>query len=83
MKKPGMEYMKGYSNGYKPPEGSAGAAAKGEYSHRSNPLSVPRKGSDIYADAGAEYGHNNADRGKVMRMEKEQERAESLRGYGC
>ena len=82
VKRAGMEYMKGYSNGYKPPQGSAGGEARGEYSHRSNPRPVPRKGSSIMA-AGDTYGHKNADRSKVMGMEKEQERREGLRGYGC
>jgi hypothetical protein len=38
-----MTNMQGYSNGYKPPHGSAGKAAYGEYSHKSNPLAVPKK----------------------------------------
>lgn len=80
VKRAGMEYMKGYSNSYKPPSGSAGGEAFGEYSQRKNTRPVPKKGSSIMASG--DYG-NNSDRNKVMKMEKEQERAESLRGYGC
>ena len=49
MRGKGMEYMEGYGNetGYKPPSGNAGRAAKGEYSHEKNPLTVPKKGSSI------------------------------------
>lgn len=63
--------------GYKPPSGSAGRGAKGEFSHNSNPLSVPKKGSSI----GSGYG--NADHQKVMNMKNEQARNESLRGQAC
>jgi hypothetical protein len=65
------------SPGYRPPEGSAGAKARGEYSHKSNPLSVPKKGSDL----GAGYG--NSDRMKAMRSKDEQLRKENLRGQPC
>ena len=82
MKKTSMAYMKGYSNGYKPPSGSAGSSAFGEYSHKSNPLSVPKKGSQIAAGAGGE-GYMNSDRNKAMRLSKDQERNENLRGLGC
>jgi hypothetical protein len=63
--------------GYHPPTGNAGRAAKGEYSHNSNPLSVPRKGSEISA------GYGNADRMKAMRNKNEQESKETLRGIPC
>lgn len=65
------------SAGYKPPTGSAGSKAHGEYSHKKNPLSVPEKGSAI----GAGYG--NADRMKAMRNKDEQLRKENLRGQPC
>ncbi len=65
------------SPGYKPPTGSAGRAAKGEYSTKSNPLSVPQKGSEI----GAGYG--NADRMKAMANKDAQEKKENLRGQAC
>ncbi len=65
------------SPGYKPPSGSAGAKAHGEYSTKSNPLSVPQKGSQI----GAGYG--NADRLKAMRNKDEELRKENLRGQAC
>ncbi len=75
---PNMETYGGQNNpGYKPPSGSAGAKAHGEYSTKSNPLSVPKKGSDI----GAGYG--NSDRMKIMGMKDEQEKKESLRGQPC
>jgi hypothetical protein len=63
--------------GYEPPEGSAGKAAFGLYGHKSNPLSVPTKGSQI----GPGYG--NADRMKAMGMKDEQLRKENLRGQAC
>lgn len=75
-----MTYMKGYSNSYKPPSGSAGVEAKGEYSHKSNPRSVPKKGSALGSDS--PYGMN-ADKSKVKGLQAEQRSAESLRGYGC
>ena len=65
------------SPGYKPPQGNAGKAAFGEYSHKSNPMSVPEKGSQI----GPGYG--NADRMKAMRSKDEQLRKENLRGQAC
>lgn len=65
------------SPGYKPPSGSAGRAAKGEYSHNKNPMSVPEKGSQI----GAGYG--NADRMKIMGLKNEQAKQENLRGQAC
>ena len=75
---PNMETYGGQNNpGYKPPSGSAGASAKGEYSHKSNPMSVPKKGSSI----GPGYG--NSDRMKAMSMKDEQARKESLRGQPC
>lgn len=80
MAKKMMPYMTGYSNGYKPPSGSAGGEAKGEYSHSKNPRPVPKKGSEIQANSA--YGMN-ADKQKVHRLQKEQEKKESLRGYGC
>lgn len=63
--------------GYKPPAGNAGSMARGEYSNKSNPLSVPKKGSQI----GAGYG--NADRMKAMRNKDEQLAKENLRGQAC
>jgi hypothetical protein len=63
--------------GYKPPTGSAGRAAKGEYGHDRNPLSVPQKGSQI----GAGYG--NADRLKAMSNKDQQLKKENLRGQAC
>lgn len=75
---PNMSTYGGQENpGYKPPQGSAGRAAKGEYSTKTNPLSVPKKGSEI----GAGYG--NADRMKAMRSKDEQEKKENLRGQAC
>jgi hypothetical protein len=65
------------SPGYKPPSGSAGSAAKGLYSTKTNPLSVPEKGSQI----GAGYG--NADRMKAMNSKNEQAKKENLRGQAC
>jgi len=75
-----MPYMTGYGNGYKPPSGSAGGEAKGKYSYSKNPRPVPKKGSSIGDKS--EFGMN-ADKAKVKRLENEQERKESLRGYGC
>ncbi len=63
--------------GYQPPSGSAGSKAFGDYSHKSNPLSVPSKGSSI----GPGYG--NSDRMKAMSMKNEQAKKESLRGQPC
>jgi hypothetical protein len=63
--------------GYKPPTGSAGAAAKGLYGHPSNPMSVPQKGSML----GPGYG--NSDRLKAMREKDAQLKKESLRGQAC
>ncbi len=63
--------------GYKPPTGNAGSMAKGLYSNKSNPLSVPQKGSQI----GPGYG--NADRMKAMRSKDEQAKKENLRGQAC
>jgi hypothetical protein len=75
---PRMDTYGGQNNpGYQPPQGSAGASAFGAYSTKSNPLSVPKKGSDI----GPGYG--NADRMKAMRAKDEQEKKESLRGQPC
>lgn len=65
------------SPGYKPPTGSAGKAAFGEYGHKSNPMSVPEKGSQI----GAGYG--NADRMKAMSNKDMQMKKENLRGQAC
>ena len=75
---PRMDTYGGKNNpGYEPPEGSAGKAAFGAYSTKSNPLSVPKKGSDI----GPGYG--NSDRMKIMREKDAQEKKESLRGMPC
>lgn len=79
MAKQKMAYMTGYSTGYTPPKGSAGVEAIGEYSHKSNPKSVPRKGSSIDGDMGNGY---NADRGKVMSLKNSQAMNENLRGKG-
>lgn len=73
-----MPNMKGYGQSYKPPGGSAGGEAHGAFSHKKNPRPVPRKGSSL-----SEAGMGNADRSKVMKLEKEQARNESLRGEGC
>lgn len=75
-----MEYMESYGMGYKPPKGSAGGEAKGQFSKKSNPRPVPKKGSEI--GAMSDYGMN-ADKAKVKMLEKEQARKESLRGIGC
>lgn len=80
MAKQKMAYMTAYSNGYVPPKGSAGAAAYGDYSHKSNPMGVPRKGSSL--PNGSEYG-NNSDSQKVYNLTKVQASKESLRGYAC
>ena len=84
MKGKGMEYMEGYGNetGYSPPKGNAGKAAYGEYGHKSNPLSVPKKGSSIRS--GEAYGASNADMQKMQKLMREQESKENLRGQsGC
>jgi hypothetical protein len=75
---PRMDTFGGQNNpGYQPPNGSAGAKAFGEYSTKSNPLSVPKKGSAI----GPGYG--NSDRMKAMSHKDEQSRKENLRGQPC
>ncbi len=75
---PNMSTYGGQENpGYKPPTGSAGRAARGEYSTKSNPLSVPEKGSSI----GPGYG--NSDRMKAMAAKDAQAKKESLRGQAC
>ncbi len=75
---PTMSTYGGQENpGYHPPTGNAGRGSKGEYSHNSNPLSVPKKGSQIAA------GYGNADRMKAMRNKDEQLRQENLRGQAC
>ena len=65
------------SPGYKPPNGNAGKAAFGEYSHKKNPMSIPEKGSQI----GPGYG--NADRMKAMGNQAQQLKKENLRGQAC
>ena len=73
-----MDTYGGQNNpGYHPPTGSAGSAAKGEYGHKSNPLSVPTKGSQIKDH----YG--NADTMKAQRNKDEQLLKENLRGQAC
>lgn len=73
-------YMKSYGNGYKPPSGSAGGEAKGRFSTSKAPARpVPMKGSEIKAE---QYGMN-ADKAKVKKLQSEQMKNESLRGYGC
>ena len=75
---PNMSTYGGQENsGYKPPSGNAGSKARGEYSTKSNPLSVPMKGSSL----GPGYG--NADRMKAMRSKNEQASKENLRGQPC
>ncbi|MFI0477786.1 MAG: hypothetical protein ACH349_01485 [Candidatus Rhabdochlamydia sp.] len=75
---PRMETYGGQNNpGYQPPKGSAGASAFGEYTTKSNPMTVPKKGSQI----GPGYG--NSDRMKAMSAKDEQEKKESLRGQPC
>lgn len=75
---PRMETYGGQNNpGYHPPTGSAGAAAHGEYSTKTNPLSTPKKGSSI----GTGYG--NSDRMKAMAAKDAQAKKESLRGMPC
>lgn len=75
---PRMETYGGQNNpGYEPPGGSAGSSAFGEYSHKKNPMSVPKKGSQI----GPGYG--NSDRMKAMAHKEEQARKENLRGQPC
>lgn len=63
--------------GYEPPQGSAGRSAFGAFSNKSNPLSVPKKGSAI----GPGYG--NADYQKAQSHIREQSKKESLRGQPC
>ena len=75
-----MPYMEGYSKGYMPPKGSAGGEAFGEYSYKKNPREVPKKGSEISGESN--FGQN-ADRMKAMKLQREQAKNESLRGYGC
>lgn len=80
MAKKMMPYMQANGGTYKPPSGSAGSKAYGNYSHKKNPLSEPKKGSEIRSEGS--YGMN-ADKSKVHRLEAEQARAENLRGTGC
>jgi hypothetical protein len=80
MAKQMMPYMHGYTTSYTPPSGNAGSEAVGEYSHKSNPRPIPKKGSSI-REMSAEYG--NSDRNKVMRLQGEQKMQENLRGKGC
>jgi len=82
MAKQKMAYMTGYNSGYVPPKGSAGSEAIGEYSSKSNPKSVPRKGSSI--DSTTSNGYRNSDHEKVMSLKKSQAMNENLRGQaGC
>lgn len=80
MAKQKMVNMTAYNNGYVPPKGSAGRAAFGEYSTKHNPMSVPRKGSQI--GTVNEFG-NNSDHNKVMGLKDQQSRKENLRGQAC
>lgn len=80
MAKQKMANMTAYNNGYVPPRGSAGAAAHGEHSHKKNPMSVPRKGSQLGSD---NQFANNSDHNKVMGLKREQAMKENLRGYPC
>lgn len=81
MAKQKMSNMTAYnSGGYVPPKGSAGAEAKGAFENKSNPKSVPRKGSSIQGDMGS----GNSDRAKVMSQKNAQAMNEKLRGQsGC
>jgi len=73
-----METYGGQNNpGYQPPQGSAGANAFGAYSTKSNPMSVPKKGSALAP------GYGNADRMKAMSHKNEQAKKENLRGQPC
>lgn len=75
---PNMSTYGGQNNpGYHPPTGNAGSRGRGEYQTKSNPMSVPAKGSSI----GPGYG--NADRMKVMSLKNEQATKENLRGKAC
>ena len=65
---------------YGPPSGSAGGEAKGMFENKSNPRSVPKKGSQI--PRSYVFGMNG-DKSKVVSMQKEQMKKESLRGQGC
>lgn len=65
------------SPGYHPPTGNAGAAAKGVYGSSKNPMSVPKKGSQIRDT----YG--NADVMKAQASKNEQLTKENLRGQPC
>jgi hypothetical protein len=75
-----MANMTGYSNGYTPPSGSAGASAFGNYSSKKNTMGVPRKGSSINSGTAV---YNNSDHQKVMSLKVAQSARESLRGQGC
>ena len=65
------------TSSYMPPKGSAGSSAFGLYSTKKNPLSTPKKGSEI----GMMYG--NSDRMKIMAEKDKQAKKESLRGQPC
>jgi hypothetical protein len=80
MAKQKMMNMTAYSNGYTPPKGNAGSAAFGEYSHKHNPMQVPKKGSSITGIR--EFG-SNSDHGKVQSLKEAEMKKEALRGYGC
>jgi hypothetical protein len=72
---PRMSTYGGQNNpGYHPPTGSSGAKMHGEYSTKGNPLSTPKKGSQI----GPGYG--NADAMKAQSAIRAQAAKESLRG---
>jgi len=75
-----MAKMTAYSKGYNPPTGSAGASAFGEYSHKRNPMGVPKKGSSI--NSAVEVYHNS-DHQKVMALKGQRATQESLRGQAC
>lgn len=73
-----METYGGQNNpGYHPPTGSAGKSAYGEYTTKSNPMSVPKKGSDLG------HGYGNSDRMKIMSEQSAQAKKENLRGQPC
>ena len=65
---------------YSPPSGSAGGESKGMFESKSNPRSIPEKGSQI--PKSFIFGMNG-DKSKVVSMQKAQMAKESLRGQGC
>lgn len=75
---PNMSTYGGQENaGYHPPTGNAGPAAKGVYGHKSNPMSIPMKGSQI------KDSYGNSDTMKAQKNKDEQLAKENLRGQPC